>query len=74
MVHSGSHVLEVDLKFALVWVVFAVVVLKVKQALFLEPTRTDIEDLHIFFGVCFRLIDIPAPSGVQFTLPYRLSR
>ena len=71
---SGSHVLKVDFNFALLWVVYAVVVLKVKQALFLEPTRTDIEDLHIFFGVCFRLIDIRAPSGVQFPLPTRLSR
>ena len=74
IVHSCSHVLKVDFKFALVWVVYAVVILKVKQALFLEPTRTDIEDLHIFFGVCFRLIDILAPSGIQFPLPTRLSR
>ena len=43
IVHSCSHVLKVDFKFALVWVVYAVVILKVKQALFLEPTRTDIE-------------------------------
>ena len=74
IVHSGSHVLKVDFKFALVWVVYAVVILKVKPALFLERTRTDIEDLHIFFGVCFRLIDILAPSGIQFPLPTRLSR
>ena len=71
---SGSLVLKVDFNFALLWVVYAVVVLKVKQALFLELTRTDIEDLHIFFGVCFRLIDILAPSGVEFPLPTRLSR
>ena len=71
---SDSHVLKVDFNFALLWVVYAVVVLKVKQALSLERTRTDIEDLHIFFGVCFRLIDILAPSGVQFPLSTRLSR
>ena len=51
--HSGSHVLKVEFNFALLWVVYAVVVLKVKQALFFEPTRTDTEDLHIFFGVFF---------------------
>jgi len=72
--HSGSHVLKVDFNFAPLWVVYAVGILKVKQALFLELTRTDMEDLHIFFGVCSRLIDILALSGVQFPLPTRLSR
>ena len=72
--HSDSRVLKIDFNFALLWVVYAVVILKVKQALFLELTKTDIEDLYIFFGVCFRLIDILAPCGVQFLLPTRLRR